>query len=56
MSAREKLNSIHVTSALVVAGVAGLLTGSWAVFLFGTAVLLTLGCYSGDIRPPGRGQ
>jgi hypothetical protein len=56
MSARKKLNSIHVTGALVVAGIAGLATGSWAVFLIGAAVLLGLGCYSGNIRPRGRGR
>jgi hypothetical protein len=50
MNARKKLNSIHISGGLLVAGVAAIATGSWTVFLISAAVILTLGCYSGDIR------
>ena len=40
MSARKKLNGAHTTSALLVAGLLGLLTGSGTVFLVSLGGLL----------------
>ena len=50
MGARQKLNQAYVNGALVVAGVAGLVTESWAVFIIVAAVLIGVSTYSGDIR------
>lgn len=33
MGARQKLNNVYLTGALLVAGIAGLLTKSWMIFL-----------------------
>ena len=56
MSARRKLNAIHVSASLIVASIARLVTNSWAVFLVGTGIMLALNCYSCAIRPRGRGR
>lgn len=50
MSAKHKLNSANVLGALIVAGLAGGITGSFGVFLTAFAVLCVLGWHSGDIR------
>lgn len=51
MGARSKLNTLFFQGALVVAGTAGLATGSWNVF-FGTLVVLTaVLIITGDVRP-----
>ena len=51
MGARNKLNAAHMNGILIVAGLAGLLTGSWPVFAVGLAILFILGVHSGGIRP-----
>jgi hypothetical protein len=51
VGARKKLNEVNVLGSLGAAGVAGILTGSWFVFLAASAVLIVAGIYSGDIRP-----
>jgi hypothetical protein len=55
MGARDKLNWACFNGALLIAGCAGLVTGSWAIFWIALIVALGIGCYDGDIRPtPGR--
>ena len=51
MGARKKLNEFNVLSSLGAAGVLGILTGSWTVFLITGAILIAAGVYNGDIRP-----
>jgi hypothetical protein len=51
MGARNKLNAAHMNGILIIAGLAGLLTGSWAVFAVGVAILFILSVHSGGIRP-----
>ena len=50
MGAKQKLNSLHTSSVLVVAALFGGMTGSWAVFLIVAAVLWVAAVSSGDIR------
>lgn len=50
MGAKQKLNNVHVMGSLVVAGIIGGLTGSWAVFAAVAIVLLAAAYESGDIR------
>ena len=50
MGARQKLNQAHVNGALIVAGIAGLLTGSWAIFFIAAAALIGAATYNGGIR------
>jgi len=50
MSAKRKLNSAHFCGALLTAGLAGGITGSWTVFAVAFAALLIAGFYSGDLR------
>ena len=50
MGARQKLNQAHVNGALIAAGVLGLVTGSWTVFIIAGAALIGAATYSGDIR------
>lgn len=54
MGARQKLNSHHVTGAIVVAGIAGLLTGSWLVAAVVGTLAVGAAIHSGDIRLKGR--
>ena len=51
MGARNKLNAAHMNGILIVAGLAGLLSGSWLVFAVGFAILFIFGVHSGGIRP-----
>jgi hypothetical protein len=51
LGARKKLNEFNVLSSLGAAGVLGILTGSWTVFLITGAILIAAGVYNGDIRP-----
>jgi hypothetical protein len=51
LGARKKLNEFNVLSSLGAAGVLGILTGSWTVFLVAGALLIGAGLYNGDIRP-----
>jgi hypothetical protein len=54
MGARQKLNSHHVAGAIAVAGIIGLLTGSWLVAAAVGAVAVGIAIHSGDIRLKGR--
>ena len=54
MGAREKLNGVYLTGSLLVAGVAGLATGSVAVFMIVLAALVVIGLVDGNIRPRNR--
>ena len=51
MSARQKLNGAYLTGSLMMAGLVGLVTGSWMVFgvAFGTMAAIDLA--TGNIRP-----
>ena len=53
MGARQKLNHAHVNGALIAAGVLGLVTGSWTIFIVAGAVLIGTAICGGDIRPTG---
>ena len=50
MGARQKLNNVYLTGALLVAGIAGLLTKSWMIFLIVAAVLIACSIHDGGIR------
>ena len=50
MGAKQKLNAAHLNGALLVAGLAGLLTGSWPVFLVAFAALVAGDHLAGNIR------
>jgi hypothetical protein len=50
MSARTKLNTAYITASVVVAGVIGWLTGSWAFLGISLAILLILHLCEGNIR------
>ena len=54
MGAREKLNGVYLTGCLLVAGVAGLATGSLTVFIVVLAALVAIGLVDGNIRPRNR--
>ena len=54
MGARKRLNASHVTGCLMLAGLAGALTGSWAAFAVAFAALLVIDVIGGNIRPDGR--
>jgi hypothetical protein len=53
MGAKEKLNSVHIIGGLGMAGLLGLMTGSWAVFAVAGAVLIGAAIHSGEIRGKG---
>ena len=50
MSARKKLNHVHIAGAIGVAGIIGGLTGSWPVFLVTAAALIIGAVYADDVR------
>ncbi len=50
MGARKKLNSASLLGSLLLAGMAGLATGSPTVFLIAAVVLVALSIQAGDIR------
>jgi hypothetical protein len=54
VGARDKLNWACFNGALLFAGCAGVLTGSWAIFWITLIIVICLGCYSDDIRPTPR--
>ena len=54
MGARKQLNGAYLTGSLVLAGFAGLASGSWLVFGVGLALLVGINCASGNIRSGGR--
>ena len=49
-TAKHKLNSAHVQGALAVAGLLGLVTGSWIVFVGALAALVATAVHEGTIR------
>ena len=51
MPARQKLNAAALNGGLIVAGVIGIATHSWAAFLGFAFLFSLLGLHSGDIRP-----
>jgi len=50
MHARQKLNRAALNGCVLLAGVIGLLAGSWIAFAVALAVAAALAAYSGDIR------
>jgi hypothetical protein len=56
MGARRKLNEAFFTGSVLLAGAAGALAQSWAVFFIALAVLLLSNLYRDEIRPGGRGR
>lgn len=50
MGARKKLNSASLLGSLLLAGIAGLATGSLTVFLIAAVALVALSIHAGDIR------
>ena len=55
VGARKKLNGAFLCGSLIIAAIAGFVTQSFAVFLFGAVLLVALNLYTGDIRPGKRG-
>jgi hypothetical protein len=49
--AKHKLNAAYFQGAVVLAGAAGLVTQSWAVFFIVLALLVATALASRDIRP-----
>ena len=56
MGAREELNKIHVVGSLGAAGLLGLLSGSFAVFVIASAVMIGASVCTGGIRGQGNGR
>ncbi len=54
MGARTKLNNVHVGGSIVLAGLVGIVTGSWLIFAVTGATLIASGVYLGNIRPNGK--
>lgn len=54
MNARRKLNQLHLTGDIVLAGIAGMIAQSWWIFFLALAVLVGLDLHAGQIRPQGR--
>jgi hypothetical protein len=51
MSARRKLNGAHLTGGLAIAGLVGLVTGSWLLFVVVFGTLTVIDVAAGNIRP-----
>jgi hypothetical protein len=51
MSARQDLNRFHVLGSFGLAAIAGVLTGSWLVFVVVMAILIAISLFTGEIRP-----
>lgn len=51
MGARQRLNSLYLIGALMVAAVIGGALQSWSVFMISAAILTAILVYGGDIRP-----
>jgi hypothetical protein len=50
MGAKQKLNGAVLNGAVAFAGLAGLLTGSWAVFVVILALMVGAAFVAGDLR------
>jgi hypothetical protein len=51
VGARHELNKFHVIGSIGVAGLLGLVTGSWAVFAVAGVALIGVSLANGEIRP-----
>ena len=49
-TAKHKLNQAHINGALVLAGIVGLGSGSFVVFLIAMAIFLGVSVHTGAIR------
>ena len=54
MGARQKLNSHHILGAVSLAGILGLITGSWIVAAVVGTLAIGMALHDGDIRLNGR--
>ena len=54
MGARQKLNTHHIAGAVGLAGILGLITGSWIVAAVVGALAVGMAIHDGDIRLKGR--
>lgn len=54
MHARGKLNTAYFNGILILAGLFGLMLGSWPSFLTCFAILMCISLAKGEIRPTGR--
>ncbi len=50
MNARKKLNVAYLNGCLLVAGIVGIVAGSWPVFVVALAVVALVSIYTGNIR------
>jgi hypothetical protein len=50
LGAKQKLNGAVLNGAVIFAGLAGLLTGSWAVFAVVLALMVGAAFVAGDLR------
>jgi hypothetical protein len=50
VGARQKLNKHHILGSLGLAGLLGLVMGSWAVFVIAGAVMVGVSICTGEIR------
>lgn len=50
MTAKHKLNSVYALSALLLAGIIGGITSSWAVFWIALIAIVAAECHAGGIR------
>ena len=49
-TARHKLNGSYVHGALVIAGLLGMISGSWIIFLVVAGILIATSIHDGSIR------
>ncbi len=56
MSARKRLNRLHLSGDILLAGVVGMLMQSWPALFLTLAVLVGLDLYTGDVRPQTHGR
>lgn len=54
MGARQKLNQASINGSFLIAGVLGVLYGSWTLFVVVFVLLVATGVMGGDIRPTPR--
>ena len=50
MTARQKLNRLHLSGDIMLAAIAGMVAGSWWVFAVGVVVLVALDIHTGQVR------
>jgi 4-hydroxybenzoate polyprenyltransferase len=54
VGARQKLNDFYFLASVLIAGLAGVCSQSWLLFVMTLVALIVASVYSGDIRPEGR--